>query len=462
MRAVVVTAVLVTAVTISAGTTPPLAPAAGRPAFSVTLAGDSIISRKLSIYQEPEFLRLIELVRGADVAFTNLEMLFHDYESYPMHESGGTWMRADPALAKELAWAGFDLVSRANNHAGDYGVGGMRTTTRHVREAGLVQAGVGDSLAEAREARFLDTPKARVALVSAASTFPDHARAGDTRGDMPARPGLNPLRFRSTTVLTRERFEALRAAAREARLRVPDSGDRFEAWGRQFEAGDRPGVRTEPLKTDLEAIARVVASASTMADYTIVSVHAHEGGSDRTTPADFLVTFAHAMIDAGADMFAGHGPHVLRGIEIYKGRPIFYSLGDFMFENETILRFPAEAYEAVGLGREAEIGDFNETRSDHDRKGFNTDREVWESAVATLQWTGRTLTGLQLHPITLGFGLPVSERGRPKLASGELASHVLGNLRARSQPFGTRLDIDGDLGRVELAGASSASEARKR
>jgi poly-gamma-glutamate synthesis protein (capsule biosynthesis protein) len=88
------------------------------------------------------------------MAFTNLEMLFHDYEPYPMAESGGTWMRADPALANDLVWAGFDMVSRANNHTGDYGVLGMELTTKYVAEAGIVQAGVGRSLAEAREAKW--------------------------------------------------------------------------------------------------------------------------------------------------------------------------------------------------------------------------------------------------------------------------------------------------------------------
>ena len=67
--------------------------------FTMALTGDSIITRKLSVYQEPEFLKMIELIRDADVAFTNVEMLFHDYESYPMHASGGTYMRAEPALA---------------------------------------------------------------------------------------------------------------------------------------------------------------------------------------------------------------------------------------------------------------------------------------------------------------------------------------------------------------------------
>lgn len=426
-------------------------PTAREPAaFSFAVTGDSIITRKLSVYREPEFMNLIELVRGADVAFTNLEMLFHDYESYPMNESGGTWMRAEPALAKELVWAGFDLVSRANNHAGDYGPGGMRLTTKYAREAGLVQAGVGESLTEAREARFLDTPKGRVALVSTASTFPDHSRASDTRGDIPARPGLNPLRFSTTYGVSRERLEALRSTARELGMRPPDSSDSLTLWGRRFVVSERTGVRTEPSKLDVDAMARVVASASKMADYVIVSSHTHEGGVDRTMPADFLVSFARRMIDAGADMFVGHGPHVVRGVEIYNRKPILYSVANFIFENETLLRFPAEAYEAIGLARDAEIADFNETRSDHDRRGFNADREIWESFVATMSWRGRQLTELRLHPISLGFNAPMTVRGRPVLAEPALARRILDNVVDRSRPFGTQFAIEGSTARVLL------------
>ena len=183
--------------------------------FTLALTGDSIITRRLAVYNEPAFTRIIDLIRGADAAFTNLEMLFHDYEPYAMNESGGTYMRAEPSLVKELVWAGFDMVSRANNHAGDYGVLGMNLTSKYVAEAGLVQAGVGQSLAEAREAKFLETPKGRVALISVASTYTDHSRAGSTRGDMPARPGLNPLRFTTITTVTPERMATLRDIADE-------------------------------------------------------------------------------------------------------------------------------------------------------------------------------------------------------------------------------------------------------
>ncbi|HXH06936.1 MAG TPA: CapA family protein [Vicinamibacterales bacterium] len=433
---------------------PPATQAAGGPdrTFTMALTGDSIITRRLAVHDEPDFRELIELIRRADAAFTNLEVLFHDYEPYPMHESGGTYMRADPALARDLVWAGFDIVSRANNHAGDYGVEGMRLTSKYVREAGLVEAGVGESLEQAREARFLDTAKGRLAFVSVASTFPDHSRASSSRGDIPARPGLNPLRFSTTYVVTPAQLEALRALARD--LRLGGAGQQEGAlrlFGQRFVSGPAPAVRTEPNREDLEAMAAVVRSASRLADYTMVTIHAHEGiPGDRASPAEFLVTFARAMIEAGADLFVGHGPHVLRGIEVYKGKPILYSLGDFIFQNETLLRLPAENYEPYGLGREAQVADFNDRRYDFGRRGFPADREIWESVVAVPVWRGRTLVELTLHPITLGFGRPPSERGRPMLARGELARKIIGDVIERSKAFGTTVVFEDGVGRVRL------------
>jgi poly-gamma-glutamate capsule biosynthesis protein CapA/YwtB (metallophosphatase superfamily) len=434
---------------------------AAQPAeISFALTGDSIITRRLSVYTEPAFTRLIDLVRGADVAFTNLEMLFHDYEPYAMHESGGTYMRAEPALAKELAWAGFDLVARANNHTGDYGVLGMNLTTKYVAEAGLVQAGVGQSLGEAREARFLETPKGRVALISVASTFPDHSRAGRTRGDMPARPGLNPLRFTTITTVPPERLASLRTIAAEVAGRPAEAtpiapGTTLTVFSRRFVAGTTPGVRTEPLDDDVREIAAVVRSASGLADYVLVTIHAHEGGRDRLVPADFLVTFARAMVDAGADLFVGHGPHVLRGVEIYNGKPILYSLGDFIFQNETLMRLPSENYENLRLGAGAQVNDFNDARYDFDKSGFPADRMIWEAVVAIPRFRGDQLLSLAFHPITLGYGQPRSVRGRPMLAEGELAQKILGDLVKLSAEMGTKIAIRDGVGHVVLAPAPS-------
>jgi poly-gamma-glutamate synthesis protein (capsule biosynthesis protein) len=424
--------------------------------ITLALTGDSIITRKLSVYSEPAYSRLVALVRGADAAFTNIEMLFHDFEMYPMNESGGTYMRAEPALAKELAWAGFDLGSLANNHTGDYGVQGMRLTQKYIAEAGLVAAGVGQSLPEAREAKFLETPKGRIALISLASTFTDHSRAGNTRGDVPARPGLSPLRFSTTYVVTPERFEQLRLAAGEVAGRPAAAGDALTFVGRRFVAGQTPGVRTEPNAQDVKEIAAVVKSAATLADYVIVTIHCHESGRGGITePPLFLPTFAHAMVDAGADMFVGHGPHVLRGIEIYRGKPVLYSLANFIFQNETLLRYPTDNYEEQSLGDDAQPNDYLNRRYNNDKSGFPADRLIWESVVAMPRFDGDRLVELALHPIGLGFGAPRQVRGRPMLADPALAQKILNDVSTLSAPFGTKLTVRDGVGYVDLSAAAA-------
>jgi len=272
---------------------------------------------------------------------------------------------------------------------------------------------------------------------------------------MPARPGLNPLRFTTTYVVTRERFDQLRQTLTDINGRPPAAGETLNFFGRRFVVGDAPGLRTEPLQEDLDEIAAVVRNASRMADLTLVTIHAHEGHIDRLVPAQFLVTFARAMVDAGADVFVGHGPHVLRGVEIYKGKPIMYSLGDFIFQNETLLRLPSENYEPYDLGADAHVADFNDRRYQKDTTGFPADRLIWEAVVAVPRFDGRQLRELALHPITLGFGGSRTVRGRPMLAEGELGQKILGDVERLSKPFGTKITIRNGVAQVELASAIS-------
>jgi poly-gamma-glutamate synthesis protein (capsule biosynthesis protein) len=388
-------------------------------------------------------------LRGADAAFTNLETLFHDFEGPAMPSRPS--LRSDPKLAKDLSWAGFDLVARANNHAWDYGVVGMRETTRHAAAAGLIQAGVGESLDAARAPGLYRAGGVTVALISAASTFPEAARAGNARGKIPARPGLDPLRVRTTYTVTRGELEALRAIARDLHESPPKEGDRLDFAGRLFVAGEKPGVSSEPDPADLEAFAGRVRQAAAAADHTIVSIHCHEDAEgSRETPPPFLVAFAHAMIDAGADVVVGHGPHVLRAVELYRGRPILYSLGNFLFEYETVSELPADDYEMAGLPPGATPEDFFDRYDQGGVRGYPADAEVWESAVAVARWKGRRLEAMELHPIALGFGLPRRERGRPRLASPELSRKIVERLARLSAPFGTKIELADGVGRVVL------------
>ena len=83
--------------------------------------------------------------------------------------------------------------------------------------------------------------------------------------------------------------------------------------------------------------------------------------------ADFIIPMARRWIDAGADAFVGHGPHTLRAIEIYKGKPIFYSLGNFFFTYSTIQKYGSEVYEALNLPESGHAG--QRQRGDLSRRG---------------------------------------------------------------------------------------------
>jgi len=417
--------------------------------ITLALAGDAIITRRLSVFHEPEFLALRELVQGATAAFVNLEILFHNWEEdiIPAAQSGGTYMQADPAIAEELAWMGFDMVSMANNHTGDYGYGGMRSTARAVEAAGLMHVGTGENLAEARAAGYLETPGGRVALISAASTFPSGSEAGHQRMDVRGRPGLNPIRFDREYRITEEQMQALRSY-REGTGRSPGSGDRLRLFGETFVLSGEYGTVTSLDEDDLAEIVASVEAAKRQANLVIFSSHSHESGRTNNYPADFIVTLAHAVIDAGADIFLAHGPHVLRGIEIYKGKPIFYSLGDLVFQNETVPRQPADNYDRYGLGSKAVAPDFYDARQR--TGGFPSRRQVWESFVAMVRFQGGELKGVELHPITLGYGLERPQRGRPLLATGALAEKIISDAREYSEGYGTEVTFVEGIGVVRI------------
>ena len=136
---------------------------------------------------------------------------------------------------------------------------------------------------------------------------------------------------------------------------------------------------------------------------------------------------------------------------MYRGRPIFYSLGNFLFEYETVAELPADDYENVNLPATARPDDFFDRYDQGGARGYPADEDVWESAVALLRWKSGRLAAIELHPITLGFGLARAERGRPRLAAPAAAQRILERLARLSQSFGTRIDVTGGVGNVFAA-----------
>ncbi len=428
--------------------------------FVITLTGDSIITMPVTTHQaDPKFRAVLDAVRDGQAAFTNLEMLFHNFETGGAAQSGGTWMAADPALFKELLWMGFNLFGTANNHALDYGIEGLRIHRRHLQELGRGRAwaGTGENLAEARAPAYLETTAGRVALISCASTFPPSALAGALRADVRGRPGINPLRFITRHQVDRATFDHLRKMKEDLKLRGEggvaerDTESRIQVLGATYELAERPAVITEPNAKDLQEITASIREARRQAAWVVVSIHAHEGApGDRESPAQFLVSFAHAAIDAGADVFVGHGPHVLRGIEIYRGKPILYSLGNFIFENETVARLPAEFYEQYNLGSEAWPSDAFDARTDHDRRGWPADQPIWESVVARVAFRAGKPAEIRLTPITLGFGRSRAERGWPERADPAASPKILERLQRLSKAFGTEIAVEDGIGTVRV------------
>ena len=156
--------------------------------ISIAVGGDAMITRRMRAFQEPRFLKLVEILRGADVSLVNLEMLFHDYES-SWQWSRNTYTRSDPRNLDELKWMGIDAVTTANNHSFDFSEGGFLTTLEHCQEFDLPHAGGGRNLDEARAPAYVDSARGRVAVMSATSTFSEQSRAGGGRPDFPGRPG---------------------------------------------------------------------------------------------------------------------------------------------------------------------------------------------------------------------------------------------------------------------------------
>ena len=411
--------------------------------FTLLLTGDAIVNRPFSRLDDPAFRAVLDRVWNADAAFTNLETILHDFESPANAFSGGSYMASPRSIAGELKNAGFDLLSTANNHAFDYGPEGLASTLRALDAASLTHAGAGRNLAWARAPAYFESRRGRVALVACTSTLAPGSNASPQRSDLAGRPGVSPLRFTASVSVTKSTYDELRSVIPAPSGNLMIGTIRFTPLAKP---DDKPSVVFTPNAADLDEIAAAVREARRQADWVIVSLHGHESSpTSRDLPPPFHTTFAHRMIESGADVIAIHGPHVIRGIELHQGKPIFYSLANLFFENETMRFVPTEAYDGVANPFTATPSDAYDTRTANGTRSFPAEPANWDSYLAELTFTkSRALTSLRLTPITLGFGLPRTERGRPRLAAPADAKRILDTLERLSTPYGTRLTRDGD------------------
>jgi poly-gamma-glutamate synthesis protein (capsule biosynthesis protein) len=433
--------------------------------FTFVAAGDLVIDDVLSWRLRRESPELVELLQCADVTFGNFESTAIDlnkFGGWPEAEPGGSWLVSSPRVPQDLRAMGFNLLSRANNHTTDWGVAGMRYTNALLDEAGIVHAGTGNTLAEARAPKFLCVPAGRVSLVAAASRFEPMSRAADPLGQVPGRPGVNALRTTRSVLVPQEQLEQL-ACIRDAQpagsvrpsvMASDAKNGTVTLFGTKYRAHPDPkgamAFTFSMYDADLQAILRNIRQGKQTSDFSVVSMHTHEPGNYSDAPPDFLPLFARQAIDNGADAVVGHGPHRLRGIEIYKNKPIFYSLGNFFFMENTYQPLTRDAFDKEGIDPSAMTeAELLEQKRVH---GVFKDSVWYESVVAAGRYDSRgRLKELRLHPVEMHWDdARDADRGIPRIAAGETGERILRELQRLSQPYGTEIAIEHGVGIIRV------------
>ena len=436
--------------------------------LSFVASGSAMYTRKVSVSKDPDFLKVVDKLRDADVSFMNFEGQIGHSDAYAIKPySFASYFFGEKWIAKEYAWTGFNLTSLANNHMNDWSHHAIEESMKQLDEAGIVYAGAGMNLTAAREPGYLDTKNGRVALISIDSSheqgeFVQPPMASDPKGKFKGRPGNNTIRYDVILDAKKETIDSLRKIRKDLNLEnfrgregdkdkhlfFPNGGNP----GITFRESEEPGFTTISYQKDVDANIKWIKNAKQMADYVIVSHHTHANGNKKTgpyaeVPADFVKKFAHDAIDAGADICLFHGMHG-KGIEIYKGKPIFYDLGWFSWMVETLPSFPYDLYDNWELDPYSSLPiDITNARpagqfgvSPLWNQGFLYDFKMKEGEVIEIK----------LHPMHMGRDRPMWERGLPRIAHGKMAIDILNRQVEMSKELGTDIIIENEIGIVKL------------
>lgn len=423
--------------------------------FTLVTIGDLLYSHPMADTPNPEVQKVISLIKAGDVTIANQEGVFIDLKTFKGSAYGDGQLWGEGALAKDIKAMGVDMVSLANNHATDFGGEGLMEAIRLSDAAGLTNAGGGANLEAARKAGILTTSNGKVALVSVASTFKVNARANDAFGETNARAGISTLRLRTVRMVPGDQFEKVRSlaiASASPREPAPAADATEITLGEQiYRLADKPALHYEMELYDHAGLLKSVRDAKQAADLVVFTIHAHESptGMDDDTPEppDFLVKLFHDAVNAGADVIVGGGPHSLRGVEIYKGRPIFYGQGVFFIKGE----IKALQETALKVFPDPVTGKAPAPKPEERsvRPGGNP-ASWYDSMVAVTDFDNGAAKVIRLYPLDVGNTYDRSRRGNPQLADPQNARRILANLQRDSAPFGTRIEIDGSVGVIRI------------
>ena len=441
--------------------------------FTVSAVGDVMIKRPALSIEDAEFQDPIKVLKSADATFGNMEGNLADLEHFEGPLRG---MMGDKDVAPALKAMGFDLMNRANNHIFDSDRESMYSTMEQLDKAGIVHAGTGKNLEDARRSRYFDSAKGRIGLVGmhTPNGVQPASNASYASGNVGGRPGLNALNYTVHYNVSADELKALKAIRRNAytpptgatnvtRLGDPASepADRLQLFGLSYKVGT-PGTRSfEMNQGDLNEILRAIRNGKYLSEFMIATCHCHQGPIlaqqwlfEDQIP-DFLPVLARASIDNGADMFVGHGPHVLRGIEIYKGKPIFYGLGEFYyqwqhFDAQLMSGSWPQAEGVAGRGASAAAAPRSDSTDVDVRVSTGLRPINFESLVTETKYDKGQLVEIRLYPTSGGWDGPISKLGMPKTAPPAMAQKILARVQDLSKPFGTTIAIENNVGVIRV------------
>lgn len=315
---------------------------------------------------------------------------------------GGFTELTRPEHAGALRLGNYHVLTFASNHLLDLGPDVLLETIGVLRQLGFQVIGAGKDIAQARAPALLERSGTRIAALAYCSVLRPNYQAG------PTSPGAAPMRAYT----------------------------HYHQW--DFKPGTAPKILSFPYPDDLAALVDDVRKAKAQADLVAVAMHWGLNGV-RGTLAMYERDVAHAAIDAGADMILGSGPHRLKAIEVYRGRPIFYSLGNFCFDQPRWV-----------LDRGRQQSPEHTRHMDAQGWKYDPEYEEWYAVPPENRMSMIARVDIRGGRIERVFFLPVmiNKRAQPRILprSDPEFETVVGYVKeiTASQGIGTRYAVDGD------------------
>ena len=424
--------------------------------IKVTATGDSLFTADFPKAYQSIRKSLDAWIGDCDIKATNLETNLSDFGSFPNQYSGGTWINVRKELFRYLETFGFNFYGNANNHCMDYSYAGLLSTIDFLDEKGYAHAGTGRSLEDAEKPAIIKLQSGEsVAVFAVDTSMESPSMAGNANKIFAARPGVNYLRHETTYTVSKEDLADLQRIAKTTAINfardgeiatgyiLPDPEGTFVFGNTTFTVN--PNVPLSKCNgKDLCRLMGNIRKAKEENDLVLILVHCHgEEGTSSVAPPAYLKEFCRAAIEAGAGAVFGGGCHELRGMELYQEKPIFYSLGDFIYQGMRVEYLPPNFMEKYGVDINATAKEGLAARSKGGKIGLQTDEKNFLTVLPKITFDGDKMIDFKLMPVKLGFRTgDESMEGLPYFATGEEGTKIFEKFRKLSEDLGTELTFE--------------------